>query len=77
MFASQTFFLSLVCLGVFIVRECSFRLFKGFWFAFIIFCQRWDVKTPEGIYFYFFNLSSLFFFFICRMTRGYEEVSSS
>ena len=78
MFTSQTFFLSLVCLGVFVVRGRSFRLCEGFRFAFIIFCQIWDVKTPRGIFFLFLIFrASFFFFFACRMARGYEEVSSS
>ena len=75
MLASQTFFLSLVCLGVFIVSGCSFRLCEGFRFAFIIFCHRWDVKTPGGIFFSFFNLSSLHFFFYFFLHVEWQEVT--
>ena len=68
------------------------RFREGFWFAFLRFCQWWDVKPLGGIYFIFrgfcFHLclvslkmtpSCPFFFclFACRMERGYKEVSSS
>ena len=80
MFASQTFFLLLVCLGVFVVRGRSFRLCEGFRFAFIIFCQRWDVKTPGGggggdFFFLFLIFRAFFFFFFFFLPVEWQEVT--
>ena len=61
------------------------RFREGFWFAFPRFCHWWDVKTSKGDFFYISRVSLngsqadplfIYLLFACRMTRGYEDVSS-
>ena len=62
MFASQTFFLSLVCFSVFVVGGVLLGFAKVFSSRFPQFYHQWDVKPPGGIS---FNLRG--FHFLIRL----------
>ena len=87
MFATRTFFASLVRLSVFVVGVVllvSVKVF-GFLVHFSRFCPWWVVKSPREISFPFRGFLFygpqvdlfFFFFFACRMEIGHEEVSTS
>ena len=48
MFASQTFFLSLICFNVFVVRGILLGFVKVFGLRFPRFFHWWNVKPPGG-----------------------------